>query len=764
MDIKEILQQVETYDKVGKYIADRNKPLKEYSGLTAKDLEYIFDIMIKSRRILIEEKLLTRRGENFFFIGSSGKELIDACTGFLLRPDDPFLGYYRNMTFDLTRGISVRQKMLEAIGDPRSESSGGQIQQHHAAHPKESILPQASPTGAHAIEAAGLGEAIKNPTPISQQSRYPGGRWPKDAIVFTAIGEGSTSESEFARAVFYSVFDKTRNIFAIYNCGWAISVAVEEQFPEGDPTSPFEGYQRFGLRIDQFDGTEIKTVLKHMKENIEYCRSGQGPVLLNVKVVREESHSGSDDQSFYMALAEQKWHYTNDPILKAAKVLIEDGVLTADQIKRMWDKYNTEVSEASVEVVKSRNLKTREYVLSLVHEYDFDKARERWLKIVNSYKGDRKKEYKKFAETGARPSPELPEDLGPMTFRRAMNYALFDAFILTPDVVLFGLDVADFSGKMKFNLEEQKMLKGKGGVFLVSQGLQRAFGDHRVYNTPLDEAGILGKASGHAYQGRKALPEIQFIDYMSPAYQHLKDRICTLSQRSKKQEKADMVIRCSYGGYKQGAGSFWHSEANLGTFLNIPGLLVACPSNAEDAVGLFRTAVGCVDPVLFCESVALYNRRDWDGVPLERPYPTLDYMIPFGLAKVYREQDSDLALISYGITLPMCLKAAELLAEKGINCRVVDLRTLRPMDEAAIRQAAMDCGRVLIVSEDRFLGGAGPTISAVITGSDAFGYLDAPIGMITPIDSRVAYGPDGDRACLPQLEQIVAEAERLMKW
>lgn len=764
MDIKEILQQVETYDKVGKYITDRDKPLKDYAGLSAKDLEWIFDTMIKSRRILIEEKLLTRRGECYFFIGSSGKELLDACTGFLLRQDDPFFGYYRNMTIDLTRGIDIRQKMLEAIGDPRSSSTGGMIQHHHAAHAKESILPQASPTGAHALEAAGLGEAIKNPTPISQQARYPGGRWPKDAVVYTAIGEGSTSEAEFARAVFYSVFDKTRNIFSIYNCGWAISVSVEEQFPDGDPTSPFEGYQRFGLKIDHFDGTEIKEVLKHQKENIEYARSGKGPVLSNIRVVREESHSGSDDQSFYMALAEQKWHYTNDPILKAAKVLIEDGVLTADQIKGMYEKYDAEVSKISAEVVADRQHKTRDFVLSLVTDYTYDKAKARWQKYVNAYKGDRKKEYKKYHEMGARPSPELPETLGPMTLRRAINYALFDTFLITPDVILFGEDVADFSGKMKFNTEEQKILKGKGGVFLVSQGLQRAFGIHRVFNTPLDEAGILGKASGHAYQGRKALPEVQFIDYMSPAYQHLKDRICTLHQRSKKQEHADMVIRCSYGGYKQGAGSFWHSEANLGTFLNIPGLHVVCPSNAEDAVGLFRTAVGCTDPVLFCEAVALYNRRDWDGIVIERPYPALDFTIPFGQAKVYRDQDSDLAIISYGITLPMCLKAAELLAEKGINARVIDLRTLKPIDEESIRQAAKDCGRVLIVSEDRFPGGAGPTISAVITTSDAMGYFDAPIGMITPPDARIAYGPDGDRACLPQLDQIMAEAERLVKW
>ncbi len=764
MDIKEILRQVETYEEAGAYVTDRDKPLSEYAELSAGELEHIFDIMVKSRRILIEEKLLTRRGESYFFIGSSGKELIDACTGHFLRITDPFFGYYRNKTLDIFRGIDIRQKMLECIGDPRSSSTGGMLQHAHSAHPKESIMPQSSPTGAHALEAAGTGAAIGNPSPISQQSRYPGGRWPSDSVVYCGIGEGSTSESEFARAVFYSVFYKARNIFAIYNCGWAISVSVEEQFPDGDPTSPFEGYQRFGLKIDHFDGTDIKEVLRHVRDNVEYCRSGKGPVLENVRVVREESHSGSDDQSFYMALSDQKWHYTNDPILKSAKTLIHDGILTAERVKEMYEKYDEEVSRISAEVVADRRLKTRDYIKSLVVGYDFDKAKRRWNQIVTSYKGDRKEDYQKYHEQGARTSAELPENMGGMTLRRAMNYALFDLFLLTPDAILFGEDVADFSGKMKFNTEEQKTLKGKGGVFLVSQGLQRAFGIGRVFNTPLDEAGILSLGMGHAYQGRIALPEIQFLDYISPAYQQLKDRIATLHQRSKGQELANVVIRVSYGGYKQGAGSFWHSEANLGTFLNIPGLHIVIPSNAEDAVGLFRTAVACNDPVLFCEAVALYNRREWDGVNIERPYPPLDFMIPFGQAKVYDEQNHDLAIVSYGITLPMCRRASQLLAEKGINARVIDLRTLRPLDEDAIRKAATECARVLIVSEDRFPGGVGPTIASVITSSDAFGYLDAPIGMVTALDARVAYGPDGDRACIPQIEQIISEAEKVMAY
>ena len=303
-------------------------------------------------------------------------------------------------------------------------------------------------------------------------------------------------------------------------------------------------------------------------------------------------------------------------------------------------------------------------------------------------------------------------------------------------------------------------LKGKGGVFLVTKNLQRAFGLDRVFNTALDEAGILGRAVGHSYQGRVPFPEIQFIDYISPGYQQLKDRIATTYQRSNARVKTPMVIRVSYGGYKQGAGAMWHSEANLGTFINIPGLHVVIPSNAADAAGLLRTAYVCGDPVLYCEAVALYNRRDWDGYNIMAKYPPIAHLIPFGKAEVHNPGATDMAIISYGITLPMSLKVAGLLKEKEINARVIDLRTVKPIDWETIDTAVKDCSKVMIVSEDRFHGGVGPTISAYIA-SQLFEYLDSPIRLITAQDARVAYGPDGDEICLPQQSRVLEVALEL---
>jgi 2-oxoisovalerate dehydrogenase E1 component len=557
------------------------------------------------------------------------------------------------------------------------------------------------------------------------------------------------------------VFFQAPLVTAIYNCGWAISVSVEEQFPEGDPTTPFEGYQRFGLKIMHIDGTDVKDALAKGQEAIAYAREKRRPVLIDIKVTREGSHSGSDDQSFYMDPVEQDWHTYNDCILKTCNAFIEDGVMTPEEIGKMWDDIDKDVSAHSAEAVKTYQPKTTELIASLVGAHDHSRAEATWKKFRDACPSDRTEKYKEYHEKGYFNTPELPETIGPMTMRFAINYALFDLFMLSEDVILFGEDVADFSGHMIEEIDKKSKLKGKGGVFLVSKNLQREFGNARCFNTPLDEAGILGRAGGHVYQGRRPIPEIQFLDYMSPAYQMLKDRVATTYQRSGGLWTMPMVVRTTYGGYKQGAGAFWHSEGNIGTWANIPGLLVAVPSNARDAAGLLKTAWASDDPVLFCESVALYNRRDWDGVPMEAEYPPIDELIPFGKAKVYGEENTDVGIITYGATFQMSRKAAEVLKEKGINVRIVDLRTLKPIDREEIIRTAKDCGKVLVVTEDRFDGGMAPTISAIITSGEGLFHLEAPVSTVTAIDARVAYGMDGDAACLPTVDKIVAAVEEL---
>jgi 2-oxoisovalerate dehydrogenase E1 component len=760
LEVLALIDRVRNADVKAEKRPHDNDPLEAYGGKTPEQLRQMLRTMLMARRVEREEKLLLRKGYNRFFIGCGGKELIDVCFADALRPKDPFVGYYRNKTFDLARGSELWQKMLEAIGDSRSQV-GGQMIPAHPGYPELAVLPQASPTGSHAIEAAGLGMAINHPVPISPLAPIPGGAYVRDSVTLCCIGEGSTSSPEFPRSVFYSVFDKSRVIYAIYNCGWAISVSVDEQFPEGDPTSPFTGFQRFGLKIIKFDGTDIKEAIPRTREAVEYARSGNGPVLLNIRVTREGSHSGSDDQSFYMDPVEQDWHTYNDCILKTSNTLIEDGIITPKEIGDMWDKLDKEISELSSRAVATFTPKTKEFILDRVWINSFDQTKETWRKYRSASKIDRAAKYKKYHEKGYFATPDLPEKTGPMTMRFAINYTLFDLFHMTEDVITFGEDIADFSGHIINEPEKQAKLKGKGGVFLVTKNLQREFGNDRCFNTPLDEAGILGQAVGHCYQGRRPMPEIQFLDYMSPAYQVLKDRICTTYQRSNKQWKMPMVIRTTYGGYKQGAGAFWHSEANLGTWMNIPGLIICVPSNAYDAAGLLKSAWASDDPVLFCESVAVYNRRDWEGVMVETEIPDIDELIPFGVARTYHEENTDIGIITYGAPVHICRKALEIVREKGINIRIVDLRTVKPIDEEAVLKAARECGKVLIVTEDRFDGGSAATLASIITRGDGLFHLEAPVKLVTGIDARVAYGMDGDAACLPTVDKVIAAIEEL---
>ncbi len=742
----------------------KNIDFEEYGGLTRNILQKMYRSMVLARRIELEEKLLLRKGVCKFVIGCGGKELIDVVAAEILRPTDPHVGYYRNKAFDMHRGVAISEKIMEAVGDVRNQVTGGMLQPSHSNYPELSILPQASPTGSHALEAAGLGDAIKNKLPISDDSEFPGGRFKSDSVVYCAIGEGSTSSPEFGRAVFYSAFGSTPNIFAIYNCGWAIATSVNEQFPEGNPTTCFEGFKRFGLLIKSFNGTDIKESIKEVKAAAEYVRSGKGPALLNITVVRLESHSASDDQSHYMELQQQDYHITNDPLRKTAETFVEDGLFTPEELVGIFDEVDEEVRRVSNEVTADIKYKTPRDVLGKVYSYDRNKAEDRWKKLVENKRRHRIDKYLEFYERGIFDTMTLPEDQPPMTLRKAINYTLFDLFIMSDDTILFGEDVADFP--VESFAKGSKVLdnlRGKGGVFLTTQSLQRAFGPKRVFNTPLDEAGILGRAIGHAYQGRLPFPEIQFIDYMSPGYQQLKDRIATAYQRSNAKVRMPMIIRTSYGGYKQGAGAMWHSEANLGAFINIPGLHVLIPSNSADSVGLLRTAFVSGDPVLHCEAVALYNRRDWEGYNILAKFPPIDELIPFGSAKVYNSENEDVLIISYGIQAPMSLKAAELLAKNGIKARVIDLRTVKPVDWETIGQNVKDCSRVLIVSEDRFYGGVGPTISAYIS-EHWFDYLDAPIRVLHAQDCRVAYGLDGDEICLPMTKHVVRAATELVEY
>jgi 2-oxoisovalerate dehydrogenase E1 component len=713
----------------------RIKPSKldapNLQGLDRDSLIRIYRTMYLSRRVDDREIQLKRQNKIFFQISGAGHEAVTASMGLLLRPGVDWLySYYRDRALCLMLGVTPLDMLLQAVGAKDDPSSGGRQMPSHWGLPRLNIVNKSSCTGTQFVQAVGAAEATlyygDHPKALAQAKKAPLGvnvRHDPEEIVYVSAGDGATSEGEFWESLNAACAKKLPLLYLIEDNGYAISVPIEVQTAGGSISKLTRSFP--GLHIAECDGTDPLESYAVCKPAVQYCRERRGPALIHAHCTRPYSHSLSDDEKLYKTPEERETEAHRDPLSKFSLFLVREGILDQKEIEALEAEVDMEVRNAADEALAAEEPQVNS-ICANVYSLDVDPT-----------------------SSAFEAQPKL--NGAPKTMVEMVAATLSDEMACDDRITVFGEDVADASRE-----ETLKQLKGKGGVFKATSGLQRKYGHDRVFNTPLAEAAIVGRAIGMAQRGLKPVAEIQFFDYIWPAMMQIRDELCVMRWRSNGAFKAPVVLRVAIGGYLTG-GAIYHSQSGESIFTHCPGLRVVMPSTALDVAGLLRTAIRCDDPVMFLEHKHLYRQ------PYNRSeYPGPDYTVPFGKARVVTE-GSDVSIITYGALVHRAEVAAAQLSREGFSVRIVDLRSLSPYDWEAIAATVRKTHRVIVAYEDMLSWGYGAEIAARIA-DELFDELDAPVKRVAAMDTFCAYQPKLEDVILPQTSHITAAVKQLLEY
>ncbi len=734
------------------------KQAKTYQGLTSQQLIDAYRVMFTSRRVDDREILLKRQQKVFFQISGAGHEALGAAAALALKPGyDWFYPYYRDRALCLALGATPLEMLMGAVGAADDPCSGGRQMPSHWAYKRLNVVTQSSATGTQILQAVGCAEAgryLARHPKASQKAegdyrQFKDVQFQGDEITYVSLGDGTTSEGEFWEALNTASNLRLPVIFCVQDNQYAISVPVEVQTSGGNISRLVSGFPNF--HFEEIDGTDPVVAYAAFKRAADYCRAGHGPAFVHAHVIRPYSHSLSDDERLYRPDSERQADAARDPVPRLQMFLLREGILDEKGINQIEHEVEEQI-QADADRALDAPVPQPETIYHYVYSPDLDPT--------SAAFGTQPALAAPEAATEGKPAAASPNKTSQTkaspnkTMADLINATLRDEMRRDERILIFGEDVADASREEYL---KQKLIKGKGGVFKLTSGLQTEFGADRVFNSPLAEAAIIGRATGMATRGLKPVVEIQFFDYIWPAMMQLRDELPIIRWRSNNAFSAPVVVRVAIGGYLTG-GAIYHSQCGESIFTHTPGLRVVFPSNALDAAGLLRTAIRCDDPVLFLEHKRLY--RETYG---RAPYPGPDYMVPFGKAKIV-QPGTDLTVITYGAVVPRALQAAQKLErEHRVSVELLDLRSLNPFDWDAIAASVKKTNRALIAYEDSLSWGYGAEIAARIA-DQLFHHLDAPVKRIAATDTFVAYQPILENAILPQASDLFRAMKQLAEF